>query len=103
MIDERYSGWTSGIGAEILAGKHDLASLEQHVLQKNTEPKKISFLDFFLLSYFVFLIIVILLLFFCAWTELARKPEVESLTFFGTLLFFLSSPSPSSPSPSLKY
>jgi len=42
MIDERYSGWTSGIGAEILAGKHDLASLEQHVLQKNTEPKKVS-------------------------------------------------------------
>jgi len=42
MIDDRYSGWTSGIGSEILNGKHDLASLEQHVLQKNTEPKKAS-------------------------------------------------------------
>lgn len=42
LIDDRYAGWTSGIGTEIEAGKLDLAALEQWVLKKAGEPKKVS-------------------------------------------------------------
>jgi len=42
LVEDRYSGWKTGIGAEILGGKHDLASLEHHILQKNAEPKQVS-------------------------------------------------------------
>lgn len=42
LIDERYSGWSTPFGAEIEAGKLDLAALEQWVIKKNGEPKKVS-------------------------------------------------------------
>ena len=34
MVQQRYSSWDSGVGAEIEAGKHDLASLEKYMLRK---------------------------------------------------------------------
>jgi xylose isomerase len=34
IVSERYSSWDSGLGAEIEAGKHSLASLEKLMLQK---------------------------------------------------------------------
>jgi xylose isomerase len=34
IVKERYSSWDSGLGAEIEAGKHSLASLEKVMLQK---------------------------------------------------------------------
>jgi len=42
LVEDRYSGWNSGLGADITSGKLDLAALEQHVLKKAEEPKKIS-------------------------------------------------------------
>ncbi len=34
MVKDRYRSWDADIGAEIEAGKHDLASLEKYMLQK---------------------------------------------------------------------
>lgn len=34
LLQERYSSWDSGLGAEIEGGKHDFASLEKLMLQK---------------------------------------------------------------------
>ncbi len=34
FVDERYSSWNTGIGADIINGKADLASLEKYVLAK---------------------------------------------------------------------
>jgi xylose isomerase len=34
MVRERYTSWDSGLGAEIEAGKHSLASLEKLMLDK---------------------------------------------------------------------
>ena len=34
MVQERYSSWDSGIGAEIEAGNHDLKSLEKYMVDK---------------------------------------------------------------------
>jgi xylose isomerase len=34
LVNERYSSWDAGLGAEIEAGKHSLASLEKLMLQK---------------------------------------------------------------------
>ena len=34
MVAERYAGWEHGLGAEIEAGKHSLATLEQFMLEK---------------------------------------------------------------------
>lgn len=34
MVEERYSSWDSGVGAEIEAGKHSFASLEKYMLEK---------------------------------------------------------------------
>jgi xylose isomerase len=34
IVNDRYSSWDSGLGAEIEAGKHSLASLEKLMLQK---------------------------------------------------------------------
>ncbi len=33
-MDDRYASWDSGLGAEIEAGKHTLASLETVMLEK---------------------------------------------------------------------
>ncbi len=41
MVQERYSSWDSGIGAEIEAGKHDFKSLEKYMLEKgDVTPNK---------------------------------------------------------------
>jgi xylose isomerase len=42
FVDDRYSGWQSGIGAEILAGQHDLASLAEWVEQQDLDPAPVS-------------------------------------------------------------
>jgi len=42
LIDHRYSGWSTGVGAEIISGKLDLAGLEEWVLRKGAEPAKVS-------------------------------------------------------------
>lgn len=34
MVKDRYASWDSGVGAEIEAGKHDFASLEEYMLAK---------------------------------------------------------------------
>ena len=34
LLNERYASWDSGLGAEIEAGQHDFASLEQIMLEK---------------------------------------------------------------------
>jgi len=41
-VDDRYAGWGTSFGKEIESGKLDLASLEQWVLKKGDEPKKVS-------------------------------------------------------------
>ncbi len=33
-LHDRYASWSSGIGDEIEAGKHDFKSLEKHILGK---------------------------------------------------------------------
>lgn len=42
FVDERYSGWQRGIGAEILNNQHDLASLADYVEQHNLDPQPVS-------------------------------------------------------------
>lgn len=42
VIEERYSSYREGVGAEIVAGKHDLKSLEQYVLTKQQPIKNRS-------------------------------------------------------------
>ncbi len=42
FVDERYSGWQSGIGAEILSDQHDLSSLASYVEQQNLDPQPVS-------------------------------------------------------------
>jgi xylose isomerase len=34
LLNERYTSWDTGLGAEIESGKHDFASLEKIMLQK---------------------------------------------------------------------
>ena len=38
FVNERYSSWHSGLGAEIEAGKHDLKSLEEDHARKGRSP-----------------------------------------------------------------
>ena len=39
MVEDRYSSWDTGVGAEIEAGKHDFKSLEKYMLEKgDVEP-----------------------------------------------------------------
>ena len=42
FIDERYSSWDSGVGAEIEADKHDLKSLEGYMLEKGDITPNVS-------------------------------------------------------------
>lgn len=42
VIEQRYSSYREGVGAEIVAGKHDLKSLEQYVLTKQQPIKNRS-------------------------------------------------------------
>jgi xylose isomerase len=38
-IEERYAGWKSELGSDILGGKSDLASLAEHALQNDLRPQ----------------------------------------------------------------
>lgn len=38
FVEARYAGWTSGVGAQMLNGKIDLAGLADHVLDANSLP-----------------------------------------------------------------
>jgi len=41
MVDDRYASWTTGVGKEIVDGKHDFKSLEKYMLEKgDAEPNK---------------------------------------------------------------
>jgi xylose isomerase len=40
--DTRYAGWGEGLGAEILAGQHSLADLEQQVAAGGIDPQPVS-------------------------------------------------------------
>jgi xylose isomerase len=42
LVSLRYSGWDSGLGADIEAGKLDLEALEKYVATSKSEPKKAS-------------------------------------------------------------
>ena len=42
IVTQRYSSWDGGLGAEIEAGKHDLASLEAYMLKKGDADKNVS-------------------------------------------------------------
>ena len=42
LLEDRYSSWDSGLGAEIEAGKHDFASLEKLMLEKGEAAKNQS-------------------------------------------------------------
>jgi xylose isomerase len=41
-VDERYAGWTKGLGQEILGGKLSLDQLSDKVLQSGIDPKPVS-------------------------------------------------------------
>jgi len=42
VVKTRYATWDTGVGAEIEAGKHDLASLEAYMLKKGEADANIS-------------------------------------------------------------
>lgn len=42
LLEDRYSSWDSGLGAEIETGKHDFASLEKLMLEKGEATKNQS-------------------------------------------------------------
>src|SRR4051812_17551389 len=42
IVKKRYASWDTGIGAEVEAGKHDLASLEAYILKKGDADKNAS-------------------------------------------------------------
>ncbi|MGO9108191.1 MAG: xylose isomerase [Thermoguttaceae bacterium] len=42
MLKQRYASWDAGVGAEIEAGKHDFASLEQYMLAKGDVTPNLS-------------------------------------------------------------
>jgi xylose isomerase len=42
FVTQRYASWDAGIGAEIEAGKHDFASLEQYMLAKGNPAANAS-------------------------------------------------------------
>jgi xylose isomerase len=42
FVDERYAGWASGEGSEILAGRLGLDQLASRVLERNTDPRPVS-------------------------------------------------------------
>ena len=41
-LDERYEGWKSGLGMDILNGTHDLESLAAHVEDAGLNPQPVS-------------------------------------------------------------
>jgi xylose isomerase len=42
VVHERYAGWRTPLGRDILAGKSSLAALSSHVLDSDTEPEPVS-------------------------------------------------------------
>lgn len=39
FVDERYAGWSRGIGEDVMAGGQSLAALSDHVLQNGIDPR----------------------------------------------------------------
>ena len=42
FVDDRYASWTTGIGADIIAGKADMESLEKHAVEKGEVTDSLS-------------------------------------------------------------
>jgi xylose isomerase len=42
LVAERYAGWDGGLGRDIVAGRHDLASLADHVMAAGIDPEVAS-------------------------------------------------------------
>ena len=41
-VDDRYAGWRTAFGRDILDGKSSLEALSSHVLGKDTDPEPVS-------------------------------------------------------------
>ena len=39
FVEERYAGWTRGLGSDILEGRASLEALSARVLEENIDPK----------------------------------------------------------------
>lgn len=39
FVDERYAGWKSGVGADMLSGKANLDAMAKHALDRNVSPE----------------------------------------------------------------
>ena len=42
FVDDRYASWTTGIGADIIAGKADMESLEKYAAEKGEVTDSLS-------------------------------------------------------------
>ena len=42
FVDDRYASWTTGIGADIIAGKADMDSLEKYAVEKGEVTDSLS-------------------------------------------------------------
>ena len=42
FVDDRYASWTTGIGADIIAGKADMESLEKYAVEKGEVTDSLS-------------------------------------------------------------
>jgi len=42
VVQDRYAGWRTGLGRDILAGKSSLEALSEHVLTTDSEPEPVS-------------------------------------------------------------
>ena len=42
FVDDRYASWTTGIGADIIAGKADMESLEKYAVEKGVVTDSLS-------------------------------------------------------------
>ena len=42
FVEDRYASWKTGIGADIIAGKADFASLEKYALEKGEVTDSLS-------------------------------------------------------------
>ena len=42
FVDDRYASWTTGIGADIIAGKADMESLEKYAVEKGEATDSLS-------------------------------------------------------------
>jgi xylose isomerase len=42
LVEDRYAGWRSPLGRDILAGQSSLEALSSHVLGRDTDPEPVS-------------------------------------------------------------